>query len=387
MDFAENIKELARSVPRRRKKVHTEEATKTSLIMPFIAALGYDIHEPDDIIPEFTADAGVKQNEKVDYAILKNGKPVILVECKSSRTSLRKEHLSQLIRYYAVTDARFAILTNGVEYQFFTDLRKRNVMDETPYMIVDMLDLKEWQVSEICKFAKPLFDGNAIWESVHSKEINQKDMHTITNNITREFETPSRDFVNLLAKGVLGKGRQKKAERERVKRLTKQALDQYLEKYSQATQRVNESSTSPPESGGNEDLSRTSPISPHPNGTPDFSVHKGWDRSDVELKNFFMKLHAHIVAFGKDVKVVAVENYISFKRKRNIADVKLRSRNKELTVYALLDPDSVQLQEGFTRDVRNIGHHSPNNLEITIRNQEDLEKAKPLLQQSYQKSG
>ena len=99
-----------------------------------------------------------------------------------------------------------------------------------------------------------------------------------------------------------------------------------------------------------------------------------------------MKLHAYIVTLGKDVKVVPVENYISFKRTRNIADVKLKSRNKELTVYAFLDPDSVRLQEGFTRDVRNIGHHSPNHLEITIRNQEDLEKAKQLLLQSYELS-
>ena len=260
MGFAENIKELARSVPRRRKQVRTEEATKASLVMPFIASLGYDIHEPDEIIPEFTADAGVKQNEKVDYAIVKDGKPIILVECKRARTSLGKEHLSQLIRYYAVTDARFAILTNGVEYQFFTDLRKRNVMDESPFLIVDMLDLEEWQIDEICKFAKPSFDGNAIWKSVHSKEINQKDMRTITDNIAREFESPSWDFVKLLAKGVLGKGSQRKAERERVTQLTKQALDQYTGKYSQATERVDESSTSPPESVGNEDSTRTSPV-------------------------------------------------------------------------------------------------------------------------------
>lgn len=132
---------------------------------------------------------------------------------------------------------------------------------------------------------------------------------------------------------------------------------------------------------------RTPSDPPHRDVSPNFSVHKGWDRSDVELQKFFMKLHAHIVAFGKDVKVVAVENYISFKRKRNIADVKLKSRNKELTVYALLDPDSVQLQEGFTRDVREIGHHSPNHLEITIRNLDDLERAKPLLQRSYEEAG
>ena len=105
----------------------------------------------------------MKKDEKVDYAIVNDGKPVILVECKKGRISFDK-HGSQLFRYYTATDARFAILTNGVEYQFFTDLRKPNVMDKSPFLIVDMLDLKEWQIDEICKFAKPSFDGNAIWK-------------------------------------------------------------------------------------------------------------------------------------------------------------------------------------------------------------------------------
>ena len=354
-------------------------------MLPFISALGYDIHDPKEVIPELTADTGVKKDEKVDYAIVNDGKPVILVECKKGRISFDK-HGSQLFRYYTATDARFAILTNGVEYQFFTDLRKPNVMDKSPFLIVDMLDLKEWQIDEICKFAKPSFDGNAIWKSVHSKEINQKDMRTITDNIAREFESPSWDFVKLLAKGVLGKGSQRKAERERVTRLTKQALDQYSGKCSQATKHVIETSTFPPESEGDDEAKRTPPFQPHMNRTPDFSVYEDWDKSDPELKKLFMKLHAYIVALGKDVKVVPVKKYISFKRTRNMADVKLKSRNKELTVYAFLDPDSVRLQEGFTRDVRNIGHHSPNHLEITIRNQEDLEKAKHLLLQSYELS-
>ena len=380
MDFADRIRKLAKRVARQQERVRNEEATKTSFVLPFISALGYDIHDPDEIIPEYTADVGVKQNEKVDYAILKDRKPVILVECKSARTSLREEHLSQLIRYYAVTDARFAILTNGVEYQFFTDLRKDNVMDETPYLIVDMLNLEEWQIDEICRFAKPSFDGNAIRESVHSKVKNQKDMRTITENIAREFASPSWDFVKLLAKGVLGKGSQKKTERERVTRLAKQALDQYKGKESQAAEHTDESPTSQSELEGNGE-------STQPNGTPNFSVYHAWDRSDVELKELFWKLYSYIVSLGKDVKVIPVKNYISFKRARNFSDVKLRSKNKRLVIYAFLDPDSVQLQEGFTRDVRKIGHHSPNNLEITIRNRDNLERAKPLIQRSYEEAG
>ncbi len=141
------------------------------------------------------------------------------------------------------------------------------------------------------------------------------------------------------------------------------------------------------QSKGNDEAKRTPPVPSHPDESPNFSVYHAWDRSDVELKELFWKFYSYIVSLGKDVKVVPVKNYISFKRTRNFSDVKLRSKDKRLVIYAFLDPDNVQLQEGFTRDVRKIGHHSPNNLEITIRNQEDLEKARPLLRQSYQLSG
>ena len=249
MDFADLIRKLAKRVSRQQEHIRTEEAAKTSFVLPFISALGYDIHDPKEVIPELTADTGVKKDEKVDYAIMNDGKPVILVECKKGRISFDK-HGSQLYRYYAATDARFAILTNGVEYQFFADLRKPNVMDKSPFLIVNMLDLEEWQIDEICKFAKPSFDGNAIWKSVHSKEKNRKDMRTITDNIAREFASPSRKLVRLLAHGVLEKGYQKPAEWQRVTRLTKQALDQYSGKCSQATKHVIETSTSPLESEG-----------------------------------------------------------------------------------------------------------------------------------------
>ena len=217
MGVAEDIRELAASVPQRKRYLRSEEATKNSLVMPFISALGYDIHHPQEVIPEFTADAGVKQHEKVDYAIMKDGRPSILVECKSATVTLGREHLSQLLRYYAVTDARFGILTNGVEYRFYTDLRKRNVMDESPFLVVNMLDLKEGQVEEICRFAKYRFDAQAIWDLVNNRKREQRDLQTISDNIAREFANPSSDLVRLLAKGVLGKGVQKWAEKERVK--------------------------------------------------------------------------------------------------------------------------------------------------------------------------
>ncbi len=374
MDYAEQIQKLARSVKRRRNQVRTEEATKTSLVMPFIAALGYDIHEPDEVIPEFTADAGVRQSEKVDYAIVKDGRPSILVECKSAGVSLGKGHLSQLIRYYAVTDARFAILTNGVEYQFFTDLRKSNVMDESPFLVVDMLDLNDDMVTEVSRFAKSRFDEQAIWDLVHTREVEQKELQIITDNIAREFASPSRDLVRLLAKGVLGKGHQSRAEWTRVTQLTKRALDKF-----QGIETA--------QNDNDDDESLPTP------DAPDFSVYYGWNQlvSNKVLFKLFGELCDYVNALNEEVWVKPITQGFSVKRNRtgryNLLYIWPKSRETFLLVQLKLNLKTVSLEEGFTSDISHLDGHAPYTLHVYIRNQDDLERAKPLIQRSYEEAG
>lgn len=127
MDFIDQIRQLSQRVIRVIKlkdTIGTEEATKTSLIMPFFSMLGYDIFNPEEFVPEFTADVGIKKGEKVDYAILINSVPAILIEAKWCNEPLER-HDSQLFRYFATTSAKFAILTNGIVYKFYTDFRCR----------------------------------------------------------------------------------------------------------------------------------------------------------------------------------------------------------------------------------------------------------------------
>lgn len=89
---------------------------------------------------------------------------------------------------------------------------------------------------------------------------------------------------------------------------------------------------------------------------------------------------------GDDVQIKTLKYYFAFKRIKNFACVEIRATHESLVVFAKVDPDSVELEPGFTRDVRNIGHYGTGDLEITIRSDEDLEKAKPLLVQSYEAS-
>lgn len=142
MEFSESIKQFAERVSTLKESISTEEATKMSLIVPMFQILGYDVFNPTEFCPEYVADVGIKKGEKVDYAILENGKPTILIECKSCSEQLDK-HSSQLFRYFGTTTAKFGILTNGVIYRFYTDLEESNKMDMIPFLEVDMMNLKD----------------------------------------------------------------------------------------------------------------------------------------------------------------------------------------------------------------------------------------------------
>jgi hypothetical protein len=122
MEFAEKIKTLAARVEKQKDSIVTEEACKNAFVMPFLNALGYDVFNPDIVVPEFAADIGVKKGEKVDYAVNQDGKITMLIECKCCGSDLAQQHMSQLYRYFSVTDARFAILTNGQQHWFYSDL-------------------------------------------------------------------------------------------------------------------------------------------------------------------------------------------------------------------------------------------------------------------------
>ena len=141
MDFIDQIKQFAKRVETLRDSIQTEEATKTSIIMPFFAMLGYDVFNPLEFTPEFIADVGIKKGEKVDYAIIKNGEPVILIEAKSTNKKLER-HDSQLFRYFGTTKAKFAILTNGITYRFYTDIEETNKMDKEPFLEFNIIKIK-----------------------------------------------------------------------------------------------------------------------------------------------------------------------------------------------------------------------------------------------------
>jgi len=235
MDFVEQIKALAKTAAELKDHLQTEEATKTALILPFFTALGYNVFNPFEFLPEPAADVGVKQGEKVDYAIMfeKDGQrdPMILVECKWSGSALdRKDSevfrhfgLSQLFRYFGSTTAKYAILTNGLVYQFFTDLDEPNKMDLTPFLEVDLLNLQENLVIEIKRFCKNSFDPISMADTAS----NLKYSKAIKEYFDKQLENPDEKFVKWFTAQVY-EGSKTSAVIERFTGIVQSALNDFV---------------------------------------------------------------------------------------------------------------------------------------------------------------
>jgi len=198
MDLVEQLQTLSTKTAKLCDILQTEEATKNALIMPFINILGYDIFDPTEVIPEYVADVGIKKGEKVDYAIIKDGKIIMLFECKHCGGDLSVSHASQLYRYFGVTDARIAVLTNGLVYRFFTDLEAPNKMDEKPFLEINMLDLNENLVAELKKLTKPAFNIDELMTTAGELKYT----HQIKRLLSEQIENPTDEFVKFFASKV-----------------------------------------------------------------------------------------------------------------------------------------------------------------------------------------
>jgi predicted type IV restriction endonuclease len=196
MDFKDQIKLLGERFSKLKNQVNTEEATKNAFIMPFIRELGYDVFNPMEVTPELVADIGMKQGEKIDYAILQDGQPIILIECKHHAAALNENNASQLFRYFHTTKAKFSILTNGLEYRFYTDLVEPNKMDEKPFFSFNITDIKDNQIEELKKFHKAYYDFDNIVNTANELKFTSE----LKKLIDKEFNDPGADFVKHFAR-------------------------------------------------------------------------------------------------------------------------------------------------------------------------------------------
>lgn len=224
MGFSDSLYDIAKKVRDTKDSLETEESTKNALVMPFISkVLGYDVFNPSEVIPEFHADVGTKRGEKIDYAVVQDGTVRLLFECKKVGEPLNLRHASQLFRYFAATQARIAILTNGQEYHVYTDGDAPNRMDERPFMVFDLLNIDTTLVPEIQKLSKETFD----LESVINTAEELKYMGMIKRVFAAESKDPSDEWLRFfIAKVYEGKATQRVLDQFRP--LVVKAMTQYI---------------------------------------------------------------------------------------------------------------------------------------------------------------
>lgn len=217
------IRGLADRVKDHGHTISTEEATKTSIVLPFLQTLGFDVFNPSEVVPEFTADAVGKKGEKVDYAIKLGGEIRILIECKGLSTKLDRKHLAQLFRYFTVTSAKFGILTNGQVFEFYTDLEEPNKLDAKPFFIFDLLTFGTNSLSELQRFEKSAFDVDKILATAERLKY----VSAVKRVVVKETEDPSEGLVKLVAAEV-HEGRVTAQVREQVESAIRHAFKEII---------------------------------------------------------------------------------------------------------------------------------------------------------------
>lgn len=222
MDFIDELRQFSSRVEKIKDVITTEEATKNSLILPFFQLLGYDVFNPLEFVPEYTADVGTKKGEKVDYAIVVNDEPAILIEAKWCGEPLDK-HDSQLFRYFVTTTAKFGILTNGVTYKFYTDLNEPNKMDLDPFLVFNVLDIQENIVAEVKRFAKATLDIDAAFNAASELKFT----NLIKTFVHSQRTNPNDDFVKYMMSQIYDGTRTQQAI-ERFRPIVKRGLNQYI---------------------------------------------------------------------------------------------------------------------------------------------------------------
>lgn len=222
MDFKDSIKQLADKIAQLKDGILTEEATKNAFIMPFINALGYDVFNPLEVIPEMDCDLVKKKGEKIDYAIMKDGVPVILIECKHWQQDLSL-HDTQLKRYFVASKAKFGLLTNGIKYLFYTDLEDRNIMDEKPFLELDITDIKDYQLEELKKFHKSYFDIDNILNSASELKYSNE----LKKIFAEEIINPAPEIVKYFTKKVYDGIITAKVQ-EQFSELVKRSISSYI---------------------------------------------------------------------------------------------------------------------------------------------------------------
>ncbi|OUO94757.1 type I restriction endonuclease [Cloacibacillus sp. An23] len=223
MELIDSIKVIAQRYKQMQGSIQTEEAAKTALVMPFIQALGYDVFNPSEVVPEFVADIVDRKGEKIDYAIMKDGAPIMLIECKWTGTDLTADNRAQLARYFMVVPARIGVLTNGVDYEFYSDLDEAQKLDNKPFLKFNINEVNDAVIRELKKFCKSSFDIDSIIPAAEELKYTNE----LKKYLLDMLNEPNDEFVKFMSRKVYD-GRLTSGLMEKFTNITKRAFGQFI---------------------------------------------------------------------------------------------------------------------------------------------------------------
>jgi hypothetical protein len=191
-----------------------EESTKLYLVLPILGLFGYDYSNPYEVYPQYSVDPN--QPNKVDLAVLRDGQPVIAIECKKVSSDLADSRDELRTYYNAIPTTKLGILTNGIVFEFFVDSAEANRMDDDPFLTLDLESVWRNGVSDevldaLIHVTKPSFDPETIAEMAHVRMVKKR----LRTSLLEETNQPSEEFCRFFL------------QRAGLKQVRKNAIDRY----------------------------------------------------------------------------------------------------------------------------------------------------------------
>jgi predicted type IV restriction endonuclease len=226
MQLETSLRELSARIAEQHEgvqTVQTEEATKRTFVLPFLAALGYNVYDPTQVTWGLGAGAQKGQGNTVDYTVWSDGQPIMVIECKHHDAELAAEQPSHLAYAFGSTGAKVGVFTNGLVYQFYTDQERAGVMDADPFWTYDVLQGGDEEIEQLKSFARTGFDRNHVVHGARELAYTRG----IRRVLQEQMQQPSDEFLQLVAAHVYA-GRMTHAVKEQLARLTQQAFAQLV---------------------------------------------------------------------------------------------------------------------------------------------------------------
>jgi len=373
MTLKEELQKLSVQITERKKHITNEEMTKQSLIIPFLQVLGYDVFNPLEVKSEYISDFGKKKGEKVDYAIFKDGKPIIFIEAKAVNENL-DTYDSQLARYFNATpEVKLAIITNGIIYKFFTDVDSNNIMDENPFAAINIIDLSVNDIEILARFRKEIFETESLVK--YAEDL----IYTSNLNIKLKdlFKNPPDDFIRYLIKDF-SDSRITSNVIERFRPIIKKSISNAI--LDIVSQGIFQQEATPTEE---EKPAIAQPEEPLTNGQ---AIKKQSVTTEEEIKGYEI-IKKILIAGNRDISELQYKDTINYFGilTKNIFNwfirLNLDSTNKYLIARLPVEIAS-QFASGYKIEPAPKGH-GENSSRIYIESLNDLQKLEKLILRSY----